>query len=425
MHGAGGGVASPAAEIAALELLPAIDALRWLAENARRLLGAHRFPLPRVLHPLTRASAGHAPVGVVGIRGAAGAPFAEPLASVGAALLAGNGAMLAPGPGAADAGSRIAGVIARAGVPEGLVRVANVSLARCARVIEEGAGPRGPDAMIVLADARVTSAADGAAWAACAGAGALAGSLKRVYVSRECHAAFLEELCRAAAEVELGDPLADTTQLGPLADAAVAGALDAAIAEAVAGGATLHCGGPRPVTGSDGVFYAPAVLSGVPPGARLAHERVSGPVLAVTAVEDSVSAVTLANEAGHSVGASIWSSDRRAAVRIARELHARVVWGNDHPPAAPARQLAGRGARALHPGAADRVGSSGAAAPVGLPLRRRRDPGGRGARSAPVEPRRGPRTCPARGWLVGAAPRRPHAAALSAAPAQRTVNEAL
>ena len=47
----------PCAEIAALELLAAIDALRWLAENARRLLGPHRFALPRSLHPLTRASA--------------------------------------------------------------------------------------------------------------------------------------------------------------------------------------------------------------------------------------------------------------------------------------------------------------------------------------------------------------------------------
>ena len=56
----------PCAEIASLELLAVIDSLRWLAENARRLLGAHRFALPRTLHPLTRASAGHAPVGVVG-----------------------------------------------------------------------------------------------------------------------------------------------------------------------------------------------------------------------------------------------------------------------------------------------------------------------------------------------------------------------
>ena len=55
----------------------------------------------------------------------------------------------------------------------------------------------------------------------------------------------------------------------------------------------------------------------------------------VTAVDDSVEAVALANAGERSLGASIWSTDRRAAVRIARELDARVVWGNDHPPALP------------------------------------------------------------------------------------------
>jgi hypothetical protein len=60
----------------------------------------------------------------------------------------------------------------------------------------------------------------------------------------------------------------------------------------------------------------------------------------VTAVPDSATAVALANAGERSLGASIWSTDRRAAVRVARELRARVVWGNDHPPALPVRQSA-------------------------------------------------------------------------------------
>ncbi|HVC84006.1 MAG TPA: aldehyde dehydrogenase family protein, partial [Solirubrobacteraceae bacterium] len=181
----------PLAEIAALELLGAVDALRWLADNARRLLGAHRFALPRTLHPLTRASAGHAPVGVVGIRGALGAPFALPLTMVGAALLAGNGVIVAPAPGASAAAERLVRVLARAGLPEGLVRVADDSLDGCARLLDLGGDPAGPDAMIVLADANLAHAIEGALWAACAGAGQLAGSLKRIYVAETCYAEFL------------------------------------------------------------------------------------------------------------------------------------------------------------------------------------------------------------------------------------------
>jgi succinate-semialdehyde dehydrogenase/glutarate-semialdehyde dehydrogenase len=346
----------PCAEIAALELLAAIDALRWLAENARRLLGAHRFALPRALHPLTRASAGHAPVGVIGIRGAGGAPFALPLAAVGAALLAGNGVILAPARGTTIAGQRLAGVLSRAGLPEGLVRVTEDTLEGCAGVLELAAGargppprggraaapggPRGPDAMLVLADANLPRAIDGALWAACAAGGQLAGSLKRVYVVHELYAEFLEALCRAAGELELGDPLAAHTQLGPLAGEEVAATLEAAIAESVGLGGVVHCGGRRSLAAARGTFFAPAVLSGVPPGARLAHERVPGPVLAVSRVSDSVEAAALANGSERSLGASIWSADRRGAVRIARELEARIVWGNDHEPALPLRQAA-------------------------------------------------------------------------------------
>ena len=331
----------PPAEIASLELLAVIDSLRWLADNARRLLGAHRFALPRTLHPLTRASAGHAPVGVVGIAGATGAPFALPLSAVGAALLGGNGAIVAPVAGAEDAAQRLLGVLARAGLPEGLVRVASAGeLAGCAASVELGAGPSAPDAMIVLADARLGLAVEGALWAGCAGAGALAGSLKRVYVVGERFEEFVEALVRGAGELAPGDPLAGETQLGPLAGEQEAAALEAAIEEAVALGAVLHCGGRRSVPGASGVLFAPAVLSGVPAGARLMRERVGGPVLAVRAVAEAVEAAALANAPARSLGASIWSSDRRHAVRIARELQARVVWGNDHVPALPLREAA-------------------------------------------------------------------------------------
>jgi len=331
----------PGAEIATLELLAVIDALRWLAEHAQRLLGAHRFALPRTLHPLTRASAGHAPLGVVGITGAAGAPFALPLSAIGAALLGGNGAIFAPTPGAADAAERVSGVLTRAGLPEGLVRIAGPeALAGCAATLDLDAGPSAPDAMIVLADAKLDHAVEGALWAACAGAGQLAGSLQRAYVVDECFEEFSRELVLAAQALEPGDPLAAQTQLGPVASEAAAAALEDAIEEAVALGATVHCGGRRAGPAGGGVLFAPTVLTGVAPRSRLMRERVGGPVLAVASVAEAVEAAALANAPARSLGASIWSSDRRHAVRIARELQARVVWGNDHVPALPLREAA-------------------------------------------------------------------------------------
>jgi succinate-semialdehyde dehydrogenase/glutarate-semialdehyde dehydrogenase len=322
----------PAVEVASLEVLPAIDALRWLGEGSKRLLGAHRFALPRALHPLTRASAGHAPVGVVGVRGAGGAPFGLPLCAIGAALLGGNGVVFAPAEGASVGAERILSVLGRAGLPEGLVALGEPVLEGCDVVLDLGAGPSGGDAMIVLSDARLDRAVEGALWAACAGAGELAGSLKRVFVERDVYEEFVSELAIAASALAPGDGV-----LGEMSSEEACATLAAAVDEALGLGGLARCG----ARAGDGVIgFTPVVLTDVPADARLRRERLGGPVVCVTAVADSVEAATLANSPQRCLGASIWSADRRHAVRIARELEARVVWGNDHVPALPLRQAA-------------------------------------------------------------------------------------
>ena len=81
-----------------------------------------------------------------------------------------------------------------------------------------------------------------------------------------------------------------------------------------------------------GAFYAPAVISGVSPEMRIMREPLDGPVLAVMAVDSIDEAIALANDSEFGLGASIWTSDRYMASRIARELHAGMVWLNDHLP---------------------------------------------------------------------------------------------
>jgi hypothetical protein len=81
------------------------------------------------------------------------------------------------------------------------------------------------------------------------------------------------------------------------------------------------------------------VLSGVPHDAPLLHEEVPGPVLAVVAVSGVDEAVALADEGGFGLGASVWTQDRAQGARIARALHAGMVWLNDHQVSAMAPQL--------------------------------------------------------------------------------------
>ena len=69
----------PPTEVATLELLVAIDALKWVAHDGARVLGARRVGVHRSLSPTKRARIAYEPYGVVGVIGAGSAPFAQPL----------------------------------------------------------------------------------------------------------------------------------------------------------------------------------------------------------------------------------------------------------------------------------------------------------------------------------------------------------
>ncbi len=351
----------PAAEIAALELLPAIDALIWIADDGADVLGGRRVGVSRSLAIAKRARVAYEPYGVVGVIGAGSAPFAQPLGQIAGALLAGNGVAFKPAARAALAGERIARVLARAGLPEGLVRVAHggadvgIALAKSpvekilftgspavGRVVAgEGVSREkevtvelgGKDAMLVLADARLPGAVAGALWAGCAGAGQARGAIERVYVAREVHERFVDGLVAAAGALRVGDPADPRTDVGPLASPRRLEHVRRLVDDAVAHGATLRCGGPiSPAGCAAGSFYAPAVVTGVTHEMALMREPVEGPVLAVMAVDSVAQAISLANESDYALGASVWTADRYQALRIARELHAGMVWLNDHLP---------------------------------------------------------------------------------------------
>jgi len=99
------------------------------------------------------------------------------------------------------------------------------------------------------------------------------------------------------------------------------------VAAAVADGATQLCGGPLEVPDVEGAFYAPAVLRGVRPGARLLSEHVPGPVLAVVEAASEPKAIELAS---HAPTVSVWTGDRSRGERVARALEADVAWVNEH-----------------------------------------------------------------------------------------------
>src|SRR5918992_1794817 len=233
----------PINEAYAMELVPTIDSLRWLAEAGPGILEDERIPLP-VFIKQKRARFTFEPLGVVGVIAPWNYPWSIPFGEVAIALMCGNGVVLKPASLTPLIGQRIQWVFERAGLPEGIVRTVHgggqvgqaliessaakifftgsVDVGRsvgvaCAErmkgsVLELG----GKDAQLVLADANLPNAISGALWGGFANAGQTCSGIERVYVMREVADRFVEGVVAGARALRVGDPRKWDTEIGPM-----------------------------------------------------------------------------------------------------------------------------------------------------------------------------------------------------------------
>jgi acyl-CoA reductase-like NAD-dependent aldehyde dehydrogenase len=348
----------PRNEAFSMEILPTVDALGWIAGAGAEILAEEKISMPQAFLKTKRSSFVYEPLGVIGVISPWNYPWSIPLGEVGLAVMAGNGVVLKPASLTPLIGERIVSVFERAGVPSGLVRVVHgpgtgAALAEssvgkvfftgsvptgrsvaeaCARrlkgcVLELG----GKDPMIVLDDAHLEHAIAGAVWAGFANAGQTCSGIERVYVTRGVSEQFIAGVIAGARRLRVGDPMSWDTEIGPMVSAEQLEIVRELVDDAVAAGATLHCGGPvEAPAGLGGAFYAPAVLTGVTHDMRIMREEIFGPVLPIVEVDSEQEAVALANDSDFGLGASVWTSDRARGERIAAQVQAGMVWINDH-----------------------------------------------------------------------------------------------
>lgn len=363
----------PINEAYVMELLPTIDALHWIAENGPGILRDEPIRQPQPFFKMKKAWFSYEPLGVVGVIAPWNYPWSIPFGEVAIALMCGNGVVLKPASLTPLIGQRIQTIFERAGVPDGLVRAIHGGGAVGNALVESSAakifftgsvevGRRvgmacaerlkgcvlelgGKDPQIVLADANLANAVSGCLWGGFANAGQTCSGIERVYVMREVADRFIEGVVRGARELRVGDPLAFETEIGPMVSDEQYEIVVELVDDAVASGATLHCGGPVDVGGFSGRFYAPAVLTGVTHDMRIMREEIFGPVVPIVTVDSEEEAVELANDSEFGLGASIWSLDRGRAARMARRLDTGMVWLNDHMYSHGACQCAWGGAK--------------------------------------------------------------------------------
>ena len=180
--------------------------------------------------------------------------------------------------------------------------------------------------LIVEADGDWRTAASKAAVAAFSHAGQSCISTQRIYVHASVRDAFLDALVPAVEALVVGDPLDERTDVSSLISPAETERVTAWLAEAVAGGARVLCGGTV-----DGGVLRPAVVTDVKPDMKVVCEEVFGPVVTVTAYETFAEALDLANDSRYGLQAGVFTSDLGKALTAAKVLRYGGVLVNEVP----------------------------------------------------------------------------------------------
>lgn len=198
---------------------------------------------------------------------------------------------------------------------------AAMNLKKC--VLELG----GSDPFIVLDDAIIEKAAEGAVKGRFINCGQSCVASKRFFVSKNIAKDFIELFIKKASQLKVGDPTLIETDVGPLSSKGSLETISGIVEDAKEKGAEILLGGSK-IDGK-GYFYQPTILTNVKPNMRIAKEETFGPVAPITIVENESEAVRLANDTEFGLGASIWTKDLAKAEKISRRIESGIVSVNN------------------------------------------------------------------------------------------------
>jgi len=345
------------------EITYAAEFFRWFSEEAVRLKGE-----------LTTAPGGankilvmHQPVGVAYLVTPWNFPAAMATRKIAPALAAGCAVVLKPATLTPLTALGIADVLHEAGVPDGVVnvvpgrsastitaavleheRVRKLSFTgstEVGRMLIEQAAHRvlnvsmelgGNAPFIVLADADLDAAIEGAMIAKMRHNGETCTAANRFYVEAPVAETFAARLAEAMGALPTGHGLTEGNRLGPLVDAATRDKVAELVDGAVAAGAKAVVGGETP-TGT-GFYYPATVLTGVASDNPILAEEIFGPVAPIVSVADADEAVRLANGTSMGLVAYVYTRDLAKGLRVAEALESGMVGLNKgivSDPAAP------------------------------------------------------------------------------------------
>jgi alpha-ketoglutaric semialdehyde dehydrogenase len=334
----------------------AIDEAFYVAGEGRRLFGK---TTPSELQNKFAMSV-RMPLGVVGLITPWNFPMAIPSWKLFPALVAGNTCVIKPATDTPLSVYNLVNTLVDAGVPAGVLNIVCGGGGSVGNALVEHKDVRaisftgsseigshvaqraaatfkpvslemgGKNAQIVLDDANLDLALDGALWGAFGTTGQRCTATSRLLLQKGIAKQFIAKLVERVKALKVGNGLDESVQVGPQVNASQIETSTKYVEIAKSEGAKLECGGHALTGGAyaNGTFFAPTVFSGVTPAMRIAREEVFGPVLSILEFDTFEQAIEIANSIDYGLSTALYTKDVNRAFAAMRDLEAGITYIN-------------------------------------------------------------------------------------------------
>jgi aldehyde dehydrogenase (NAD+) len=188
----------------------------------------------------------------------------------------------------------------------------------------------GKNIIMVMDDARLDLAVDGAVWGGFGTTGQRCTAASRVAVHKKVYAEFMERFAARTRALRVGNGLDSKVHMGPCISESQRRTVEKYVKIGREEGAKLVCGGSplRDGEHAKGFFHEPTIFGDCSPEMRVSCEEIFGPVVAVMEARDFEEAVAMANDSRFGLSASVVTRDLGLALRFIKEIDAGIVHVN-------------------------------------------------------------------------------------------------
>lgn len=334
----------------------AIDMSFYIAGEGRRLYG-HTTPAEL---PNKFAMSVRMPLGVCSLITPWNFPMAIPSWKLIPALVCGNTVVIKPASDTPQSCYNLVKVCEEAGVPEGVVNfvtgsgselgmplmthsgvnlVSFTGSTEIGKAVSVACAPSfkhcnlemgGKNVIIVMDDAHLDLAVEGAVWGGFGTSGQRCTAASRVVVHKKVNKEFLEKLAARTKSLRVGNGLDPHVEMGPVVSEGQLRTVESYVEIGKKEGAKLLAGGHRLEGGAhaQGFFHEPTLFGEVSPKMRIAQEEIFGPVVSVIPADNFDQAIEIANDVPYGLSAAIYTQDVNKAFRAMRDMYTGIFYVN-------------------------------------------------------------------------------------------------